>query len=195
MKKTKTLVERLGQIRNQKKMSYDTVGEKAQLHPSLVEQIEKGMVSPSTGALKQISNALEIHLADLFQEVGFSDEEIEKIDQGSEIVLIEKSRRKSLDVKGSKAFYHYLTPMIADKNLELLHQEAEPKASGGNWLSHEGEECCYVVEGQFRVYVDDKSYDLNKGDTLWFKSYQKHKWENPGDKKAVVIWAITPPWF
>jgi len=193
--KKNTLIERLSQIRKDKKMSFETVGEKASIHARLVEQIEKGMVSPSTGALKSISKALDIHLADLFQEVGLSDEEIKEMDAAGEVAHIKKDKRKVLDVKGSKAVYHYLTPTIAERNLEMLYHEVEPKAGGGDWLSHEGEECCFVLNGKFRIYIGDEVYDLQEGDTLWFKSYKRHKWENPSDQKATVIWAITPPWF
>jgi len=38
-------------------MSFEAVGEKAKIHTRLVEQVEKGMVSPSTGALKAIAKA------------------------------------------------------------------------------------------------------------------------------------------
>jgi transcriptional regulator with XRE-family HTH domain len=194
-KKRKSLIERLVQIRNEKKMSIDELADRAMIHSRLVEQIEKGMVSPSTGALKAISKALDIHLADLFQEVGLSDEEIKEMDTAAEVAHIKKVKRKVLDVKGSRSVYHYMTPTKAERNLEMLYHEVEPKASGGDWLSHEGEECCFVLKGKFRIYYGDEAYDLDEGDTLWFKSYKRHKWENPSDKITTVVWAITPPWF
>ena len=109
-------------------MSYEDVGQKGIIHARLVEQIEKGMISPSTGALKQIAKALDIHLADLFQEVGLTDEEIKEIDSVAEVAHIKKKKRKVLYVKGSKAVYHYLTPTKAERNLEMLYHEVEPKA-------------------------------------------------------------------
>ena len=193
--KQKSLIERLSKIRKGKRMSFEELGDKAMIHARLVEQIEKGMVSPSTGALKAIAKALETHLADLFEEVGLSDEEIKAMDAAGEIAHIKKEKRKMLDVRGSRAVYHYMTPTKAQRNLEMLYHEVEPKASGGDWLSHEGEECCFVLKGKFRIYYGDKAYDLDEGDTLWFKSYKRHKWVNPTDQKTTVIWAITPPWF
>lgn len=193
-KKDKSLMEMLAQLRKKKKMSYEDIAEKGVIPAPLVEQIEKGMISPSIGALKKITKALEIPMADFFQQLGFSEEEVAEIESNQQTVLIAKDKRKTLGVKGSRAVIEYLTPTKVERNLELLWQEVEPKASGGDWLTHEGEECCLVISGSFRLYVGDEVYDLNEGDTLWFRTHQRHKWENRSDAPAVVIWAITPPY-
>ena len=160
----------------------------------LVEQIEKGMVSPSIGALKRITRALGIPLAEFFQQTGVSDEDIDGLRSGQKAVVIRNDSRNVLEVKGSKAVIQYLTPLEVDRNLELLWQEVGPNASGGDWLTHNGEECCFVISGSVRLHIEDNVYDLQKGDSLWFKTDQRHKWENPSDQKAVLIWAITPPY-
>jgi transcriptional regulator with XRE-family HTH domain len=193
-KKDKSLVEMLAQMRKKKKMSYEDIAERGVIPASLVEQIEKGMISPSIGALKKITKALEIPMADFFQQLGFSEKELAKIEASQEVMHIPKGQRKTLGVKGSRAVIQYLTPTKTERNLELLWQEVEAKASGGDWLTHEGEECCLVISGSFRIYVGEEIYDLNEGDTLWFRTHQRHKWENLSDDPAIVIWAITPPY-
>jgi quercetin dioxygenase-like cupin family protein len=160
----------------------------------LVEQIEKGNVSPSIGALKKMTKALEIPLSELFQQAGLSEKDVAGLESGQKAVLIRSEKRQRLEVKGSKAVIQFLTPTEAERNLELLWQEVEPKASGGDWLTHDGEECCLVVSGSVRLYIEDEVYNLQKGDSLWFKTNQRHKWDNPSDKPAIIIWAITPPY-
>ncbi len=193
--KKKELLQRLAEIRKHKKLSYSDMAQRSLISANLVEQIEKGRVRPSTGALKQIAQALEIHLADLFEEVGISEERIKDFQPGMEVVLIKREMRQGLPVKGSKAFYQNLTPRGMERNLELLWHEVEAGASGGDWLSHDGEECCLVIKGRFRIYISDDVYDLEEGDSLWFKTHHRHRWENPYKEPATVLWAITPPWF
>lgn len=192
--KNQSLIEMLAQLRKEKKLSYEDIAEKGIIPAALVEQIEKGMVSPSIGALKKITRALEIPLSEFFQQAGLSPEEVDSLTSNQEVMHIPLSKRKTLKVKGSMALIQYLTPTSVDRNLELLWQEVEPRASGGDWLTHEGEECCLVIKGSFRIYVGDDTYDLNEGDTLWFRTHQKHKWENRSSNPAIVIWAITPPY-
>jgi transcriptional regulator with XRE-family HTH domain len=192
--KGKSLIEKLAQLRKAKKMSYDEISQKGMIRPALVEQIEKGMVSPSIGALKKITKALDIPLSELFQKAGISEKDVAGMESGQKAVLIGSDKRRRLEVKGSKSVIQSLTPTKVENNLELLWQEVEPKASGGDWLTHEGEECCLVISGSVRLYIEDEVYDLQQGDSLWFKTDQRHKWENPSEEPAVIVWAITPPY-
>lgn len=192
--KEKTIIEKLARLRKEKKLSLDDISQKGLIPVQLVEQIEKGMVSPSIGALKKITRALEIPLAKFFKQTGVSDADIEKLQSGQKVVLIRNDRRNVLEVKGSKTVIQYLTPLEFDRELEVLWQEVEPNASGGDWLTHHGEECCFVISGIVRLYIEDNIYDLQQGDSLWFKTNQRHKWENPSDQKAILVWAITPPY-
>ena len=192
--KEKSLIETLAQLRKAKKMSYDEISKKGMIRPTLVEQIEKGMVSPSIGALKQITKAMEIPISELFQQAGLSEKDVAGLESEQKAVFIGSDNRRRLEVKGSKSVIQFLTPTDAGSNLELLWQEVEPKASGGDWLTHEGEECCLVISGSVRLYIENEVYDLQKGDSLWFKTNQRHKWENPSEEPAVIVWAITPPY-
>ena len=192
--KEKSLIEKLTQLRKEKKLSLDDIAQKGMIPAPLVEQIEKGMVSPSIGALKKITKALEIPLSEFFQQAGLSEKDVAELESGQKAVLIRSEKRRRLEVKGSKAVIQFLTPIEAERNLELLWQEVEPKASGGDWLTHDGEECCLVISGSVRLYIEDEVYNLQKGDSLWFKTNQRHKWENPSDEPAIIIWAITPPY-
>ena len=192
--KEKSLIEKLTQLRKEKKLSFEEISQKGIIPAALVEQIEKGMVSPSIGALKKITKALEIPLSEFFQQVGLSEKDVAGLESEQKAVLIRSDKRLRLDVKGSKAVIQFLTPIEVERELELLWQEVEPKASGGDWLTHEGEECCLIISGSVRLYIEDEVYNLKRGDSLWFKTDQRHKWENPSDEPAVIIWAITPPY-
>jgi transcriptional regulator with XRE-family HTH domain len=193
-KKVKSLNEMLGRLRREKKLTYEDVAERGMLPPQLVEEIEKGRVSPSIGALKKITRALEIPLSEFFQRAGISEKEVAAMESSRDVVHIPRAKRKRLAVKGSRAVIEYLTPTTTDRKLELLWQEVEPRSSGGDWLTHAGEECCFVVTGKVRMHVEDQVFDLEEGDNLWFRTAQRNKWENPFEKGAILLWAITPPY-
>lgn len=190
----KSLGEMLAKIRKQKKLSYEDLAKKASVAAQLVEDIEKGVVSPSIGAVKSIAHALDTPLSEFFEQAGLTEEEMEAIEEKKDVVHIQKEKRKSLSVKGSRAQIELLTPTKADHNLELLWQQVEARSSGGDWLTHEGEECCVVLKGSIRLLVEDDVFELAEGDSLWYRTNQRHKWENPSKEPAVLLWAITPPY-
>jgi transcriptional regulator with XRE-family HTH domain len=190
----KALGEMLAKLRKEKKLSYEAIADKAALAAQLIEDIEKGAVSPSIGALKSIARALDTPLSDFFQQAGLSEKEIEEIESRKDVVHIQRGKRRALSVKGSRAEIELLTPSRVAHNIELLWQEVEARSSGGDWLTHEGEECCLVVKGSVRLLVDEDVFELAEGDSLWFRTNQPHKWENPSDKPATLLWAITPPY-
>ncbi len=61
--------------------------------------------------------------------------------------------------------------------------------------SHDGEEAGYLLSGRFELWVGERYFQLNEGDSFSFSSQEPHRYGNPGDVDAVVIWVITPPTF
>ena len=46
-----------------------------------------------------------------------------------------------------------------------------------------------------KIDINEKNYILDEGDSLYFKSTQKHKFVNPTDRMTRVLWVVTPPTF
>jgi mannose-6-phosphate isomerase-like protein (cupin superfamily) len=36
---------------------------------------------------------------------------------------------------------------------------------------------------------------LHAGDSFWFESTHGHRWFNPGETEAALLWINTPPTF
>lgn len=60
---------------------------------------------------------------------------------------------------------------------------------------HEGEEFGFVLEGKIRLFIGNKSYELKKGDSFYFKSEKVHFLKNVGAKTAKILWVSSPPNF
>jgi quercetin dioxygenase-like cupin family protein len=58
------------------------------------------------------------------------------------------------------------------------------------------EPAVYVLEGELDICLDDRErYHLEEGDTLYFRSTQRHRWSNPAAVPARLLWTNTPPTF
>ena len=81
-------------------------------------------------------------------------------------------------------------------NLATAIMEVPPMMSSSETpLAHKGEEVAYVLEGKIKVYLDEEVYVLEKEDSVKIPSHLKHKWDNPFDEKAVILFSVTPPVF
>ena len=88
-----------------------------------------------------------------------------------------------------------LSPHL-NSNIELIMIIAEPGGNSGKGLySHKGEEIGLVLSGSIVIYLGDKQHVLHEGDSMYFTSETPHRWENPGTRQSISVWAITPPSF
>ena len=156
------------------------------LSASFLSQIEQGKASPSIENLKKIANSLDVRVSYLIE-----DEEVKK-----DTVLIRRNERDSIESIDSNTKISLLTSTDIDKQMEPIIYEIGPKGeSGRESFSHPGEEFVFVLEGQLEIDINEKNYILDEGDSLYFKSTQKHKFVNPTDKMTRVLWVVTPPTF
>lgn len=52
-----------------------------------------------------------------------------------------------------------------------------------------------MLSGQFELWVGDRHFVLDAGDSFSFASSEPHRYGNPGKVETRVIWVITPPTF
>lgn len=180
------LGEKIKKIRNERGFSLRDLASQVDLSASFLSQIEQGKASPSIENLKKIANSLDVRVSYLIE-----DEEIKK-----DTVLIRRNERDSIESVDSNTKISLLTSNDIDKQMEPIFYEIGPKGeSGRDYFAHPGEEFVFVLQGNLEIYVNEKKYSLEEGDSLYFKSSQKHKFYNPTERTAKVIWVVTPPTF
>jgi len=85
---------------------------------------------------------------------------------------------------------------VGTKMLECMLFRVAPRSGSDGAYSHAGEEFIYMMAGELEIWLDEQDrYLLRKGDSFWFESNLGHRWFNPSDKEAVLIWINTPPTF
>lgn len=80
--------------------------------------------------------------------------------------------------------------------LQSMMFRVAPLAGSEGAYSHQGEEFIHMISGTLEIWLDElHCYVLQAGDSLWFESTQGHRWFNPGDTEAALLWVNTPPTF
>ena len=54
------------------------------------------------------------------------------------------------------------------------------------------EEAGYVIKGTLELEIGGTWFRLEPGDSFRFAG-EAHRWRNPGEVDAVVLWVISPP--
>ncbi len=180
------LGKKIKKCRKDKGYSLRQLATKVDLSASFLSQIEQAKASPSIENLKKIANELDVRVSSLIE-----DEDDKK---GTDVV--KKDERDKVESIDSKTMISLLTTSNIEKHMEPILYEIEPGGeSGRDYYTHSGEEFIFVLEGKLEIQIENKVYNLDEGDSFYFKSTLKHKFRNSGDTLARAIWVVTPPTF
>lgn len=187
---------RIRHERTSQSLTLREVAERAGVSVSFLSQIERDEAKPSVGTLHDIAAALGMTLAQFFNpgsDHGRSPVGTDR-EADAEAIVTRSTERKTLIYPGSGIRNELLTPDLRHA-IQMMWVVIPPgETTGPEPLTHEGEECGVVVQGEVEIWVNDNEhYVLGPGDAIWQPSTVPHKSRNSGDTDAIIVVAITPP--
>lgn len=176
---------KIRELRAKAGLSIKDLAAMAEVSTGMISQIERNLVAPSVTVMYRIAKALSVSVGYFFDE-----EPIARVSP-----VVRKNERKRLVIDGSSAIYELLSPN-SHQDIEFLYIVLKAgEISNSELISHEGEECGFVLKGHLLVKVGTDEYYLGEGDAISFKSTIPHRYINIGDRESISIWAMTPPTF
>jgi transcriptional regulator with XRE-family HTH domain len=173
---------RIRQFRLKKRLSLSELARRADVSKSMISQIEHHSANPSIETVRALASALEVPIFALFLEKG-----------GSHSALVRKSERITVTVPGSESVRELLTPNLQQDMVLILSRIPPGATSSPSPVSHQKEECIFVLRGKLGAHLQDETYFLEAGDTLYFDARLPHFFTNPGNTEEVeFICAISP---
>jgi transcriptional regulator with XRE-family HTH domain len=152
-----------------------------------LSQIERGVSSPSVKSLHAISRALGVTISWFFLPA-------DPVSAYERDYIVRLKHRRALSFNGGVKD-SLLSPNLS-RGLELILCELPPGAeSGSEPYAHRGEETGVVLEGTLEIWVGDRHFILEAGDSFAFSSEEAHRSRNPGSSPTRVVWAIAPPTY
>ncbi|HGM5581414.1 TPA: cupin domain-containing protein [Pseudomonas putida] len=177
---------RIRGLRKRRGMTLAELARLSELTAGYISQLERNLSYPSIPALFNIARSLGVTIQWFFASEASTAPE----DQG---YVVRRQSRLSVHYEDG-VVDQLLTPQ-PNRQLEMLHSRFPPGAYSQESYSHEGEEAGYVLSGRFELWVGERHFLLDEGDSFSFPSQEPHRYGNPGDTDTVVIWVITPPTF
>jgi transcriptional regulator with XRE-family HTH domain len=153
---------------------------------SYLSQIERDVSRLPIRTLKQIADELGVHMNWFFPSGAPGPEEERDI-------IVRAANRRNLTFTGLGITEELLSPNLSGP-LELLISTIHPGADS-EFYSHDGAEAGLVIQGALHLWVNERSFELEVGDSFAFASTDAHRCANHGDQPVKVLWVITPPHY
>lgn len=179
------IAEKLKAFRLANRMTLKQLASKAGCTDAYLSQLERGRANPSIMTLKKIASALQVKVVDFFLE--------SEIDEND--VVCQERERVNIRFKQGDAKIQMLVRNIQNKRMQPFYTTIEAGGGSKGPYSHIGEEFGIVLQGELKVNLNGKPYRVKKNESFYFSSQEPHSWTNPGRKKAIVIWVVSPPTF
>jgi transcriptional regulator with XRE-family HTH domain len=177
--------EKVKALRLANRMTLKQLANKAGCTDAYLSQLERGRANPSIMILKKIASALQVKVVDFFLEPETQEND----------VVCKEEERVNIQFKQGDAKIQMLVRSIQDKRMQPFYTTIEPRGGSKGPYSHIGEEFGIVLQGELEVNLKGKPYRVKKNESFYFSSQEPHSWTNPGKKKTVVIWVVSPPTF
>jgi Predicted transcriptional regulators len=175
----------LRKLRKSAGLSIAELSSKSGVSTGLISQIEREMVVPSVVSLYRIAQALDTNINYFFEEPA-----------SREFGIIRRGDHKIITTCHGSSVYELLVP----EQMEHLLDVVRVTLKGGetydhDCITHDGEECGYVLSGVLTVLLDGVEHELFPGDSIYFYSTHPHKYVNNGAEDSVSLWSMTPRFF
>jgi transcriptional regulator with XRE-family HTH domain len=177
------LGERLKRFRLGRNLTLKDVELKAKVSATHISEIERGMTSPTVGALTKIAKALGSEPSYFLQS-----------EEYAAVSVVRRQNRRVFTDQTWGAQLNRLCVGIRGSEMSFLVVEIEP---GQNEMvqaiTHNGEEFIHVLKGVIEVFIGLDRHLLKEGDSIHFRTYEPYSVRNIGDGTSQMLWVTLPP--
>lgn len=170
-------------LRRLKRMTIKELATATGRSVGFLSQVERGLSEISVADLQRITRVLDVPLSWFFINAPAPPEE-----RG---YVVRAHARRQVGNREAGLVEELLSPDLGG-GFEVFRSVFEPGAEMTVAERRNTEEAGYLVSGRLRLFLDDRTFDLETGDSFRF-SGERYRWQNPGDETTVVIWVISPP--
>lgn len=164
-------------------LSLRDLASQTNLTASFISQVERGITNPSLNSLRRIAESLEVPLLFFLT------------DSSKKSPVVRRNSRPRMEFESLAVTYEMLTPDLSHKMEAIIGTLECGTGNVVRPLKVPTEEIILVLSGSLKVGLQEETYILNEGDSIYFEGYQLKELSCESDQKAVWVSVITPPVF
>jgi len=170
-------------FRLERNLTLKEIEQQANVSATHVSEIERGMTSPTVGALARIAQALGTEPSYFLHE-----------DASPSVSVVRKGDHRALSFDDWGATILCLSNGYSQTEMSMLEVRLAPGLNRDlKPLTHHGEELVHVLRGVVEIQIGDDRHLMKEGDSIHFRSVEPHTIRNIGDAEARLLWAASPP--
>ncbi len=180
-RKEESLSDRIQMVREMRGLTIKDLSSRTGIETETLIRIESGKVVPALGQLVKLGKALDMKMG-YFISPGIDEP----------LTVVRKHERRSVSRYGeAKSMlygysYESLAPDKANRLMEPFIVSLVPTQIQ-EFSMHAGQEFIYVLEGEIKVQVGDRTDSLKPGDAVYYDSNQPHSVRCAGTTPAKVL--------
>lgn len=160
-------------------LSLAKLAENTGITASALSQIENGLKEPSLSSLRRIAKALDVPIFRFLADGYCSD------------IVVRRDERRRLNFPNTSMVWEDLTP-DSRGHIDMFIINLNPNEATRVELGlHDGDECLLVLSGSIEFQVEDRTYRLGEGDSIYIHRGFRHLARNTGKQQARLISAIA----
>jgi DNA-binding transcriptional MerR regulator/mannose-6-phosphate isomerase-like protein (cupin superfamily) len=169
----------LRKMRKRRDMGLAEAAGQSGISAGFLSSLERSQANASVATLQRLATTYDTTVMELFQAPAHHG----RLVKPNERRVLEIHPGVRIEVLSSGA------PMLQSTFVRVA-----PLAGSEGSYAHQGEEFLYLLSGTLEIWLDElQCFVLQAGDSFWFESMHGHRWFNPGETEAALLWINTPP--
>jgi transcriptional regulator with XRE-family HTH domain len=175
---------RLRVLRGRLGLSLQQLAERSDVSPAAIHKVEQGTMVPTITTLLKLAAAFQVPVAHFIDETDAP---------ATPVSFTPRNQRR---VRTSPDGDVVIGSISAESGPFELAASVTEIAAGAESSEQDrrpaGETLVHVQSGQLELTVAAQTYRLSAGDSLHFRSEEKHSWRNPSARVTKVVWVSLP---
>ncbi|MBQ6922262.1 MAG: cupin domain-containing protein [Clostridia bacterium] len=168
---------RLSDLREIKGLTKQEIAEKLEMSVTEYDEYENGKRDFSFSFMLSVATILGVDVMNLLSG---------QTPKLSDCAMVKKGQEFFIKKEGVYDYKH-LAYTFKNKKAEPFFVTVEPHEEDKDLHTHEGQEFNFVLSGSMRLTVGNITYDLNKGDSVYFNSKIPHGIKVLGDEPVKFL--------
>ncbi|GAB1416946.1 helix-turn-helix domain-containing protein [Paludibacter sp.] len=169
--------ERIKKRREQVGLQLNELSKKVGISSSALSQIENAKASPTISTLKRIAENLDTTVGELIGE-----------NESDSLPIIRKKETKLITTNDFGVDVFSLSNHGLNKTMDtFLLRFPEKSNSSGIFDKQSGQIFCYLTNGELEFELDNQTFNLDQGDSVYFNARRNFRFSNSSKHTAELI--------
>ncbi len=173
---------KIKEIRKSRKITVQQLANEAKVSKGLISQIENNRTIPSLSVLMNIVHSLQLDMMEFFKDISPSNNQ-------QKVFIIKAKDYQPFEKEAAKGFVYkrILTRNLHSGPADFILLCLKKDARRNQIVHTDALEYKYVIKGKIEYLIQDQTYILEEGDSLFFDGRLGHKPSNIGDTDAIML--------